>query len=377
MSKPNRLIKLTRNLIKINSENPPGNEKAIAEYVCNFLKKFKYWPSIVEFSPYRSNVVCTIKSNNSLKRLLLTPHLDTVPAGKGWKIPPFTGKIKANKIYGRGASDCKANVAISLEVLAQLKEAKINLKNLDIIFTATADEETGSDLGLSPLLKKMLPLDYALVLDGSNFAITYAQKGLLHLRVHMFGKKAHGAFPERGINAILLSVKVIQHIKKWIEVLNKKDKAAHVTLNIGKIEGGEKVNIVADSCSMDLDFRFAIDKNLKYFLRQIKGIVAKISKKFSLEVLAFQSPVEMSKKNILINTLKTSLRAKGIAPYMEVSRGATVLNFLADKKITSCVFGCASKKQAHATDEYIEIPHLKKGVAVLKDFLIKLDTYFS
>ena len=146
-------------------------------------------------------------------------------------------------------------------------------------------------------------------------------------------------------------------------------------LNVGKIEGGEKVNIVADRCSIDVDIRFAENKKLNYFLSQIRKIVSRTSKKFSIKVLAFQLPVKMSPKNILITNLKASLKSKGIASHLIVCKGATVLNFLADKKITSCVFGCASRRQAHATDEYIQIPHLKKGVAVLKDFLLRLDSH--
>ncbi|MBN2120578.1 MAG: ArgE/DapE family deacylase [Candidatus Omnitrophica bacterium] len=373
MKRRDRVINLTQNLIRINSENPLGSERDIAEYICKFLKRFGYKPRIVEFVPGRSNVTCLIKSRNSLKRILISPHLDTVPAGPGWKVPPFSGKILKRKIYGRGASDCKGNLAVTLAVLASLRKQRIVFDNLDIIFAATADEETGSLVGFKPLLKRIKPLDYALVLDGSNFEITYAQKGLLHLRIIIYGKKAHGAYPERGVNAIDKAAKALIKINEWAVSVNRLYRKAELSVNAGRIEGGQKVNIVADKCIIDLDFRFSLNKDTRFFTDKLRKLIKKVSKNFRLDVLNFQRPAETCPDNILIKTLKSSLRSKNINPVMQVCKGATVLNFLTEKKIPSAVFGFSSKKQAHATDEYIEIANLKKGVVLLKDFLTRLD----
>jgi len=373
MNKTDRIVKLTQQLIRINSENPPGNEESLAVFVCKFLEKFKYRPRIVEFAPRRSNVLCTLKSKKSIKRILLSPHLDTVPAGEGWRMPPFEGEILRNKIYGRGASDCKSNLAVALDVLARLKEAGPVLENLDVIFAATADEETGSSLGFKPLLKRILPLDYALVLDGRDFEIVYAQKGLLHLRINIFGRKAHGASPRKGRNAIKQAMRVYKDIEDWLRAVNKNDRKARFSVNIGKVAGGEKVNIVADRCSMDLDFRFAKEVKMKYLLAKIRKLISKAAREFSLEVLAFQNRVTVSRENILARALRASLRRRALSPKMEVCKGATVLSFLAEQNIPALIFGFASRDQAHVTDEYIEIPNLKKGSQVLRDFLIMLD----
>ena len=370
----NRVSGFTQDLIRIDSQNPPGNERAVAEYVFGILKQAGYNPQIIEFSPRRSNLVCMVKSEKSLKRLLVSPHLDTVPAGEGWSIPPFSGRIKSGRIYGRGASDCKGNLAVSLEVLLRLKEEGSDLYNLDIVFAATADEETGSSLGFKPLLKRLPRLDYGLVLDGSNFQVTYAQKGLLHLRLNIFGKASHGAYPERGDNAVTKAMRSFENIEAWVRAFNRLyRKKAKLTLNIGRIRGGSKVNMVPDECLLDLDFRFMLDIRLKDILRQLRGVIKKEAKRFSLEVLAYQPPVEVSRDNPLADSLRGALRKNKIPCKFIVCKGATVLNFLADSKVPSFVFGFSSSSQAHCRDEYIRVADLNKGADVLKDLLIRLD----
>ena len=94
-----RVIRLTQDLIKINSENPGGDESRIARYVYKFLRKYDYNARCLEFAPKRTNVVCRIRSRHSRKKLLLSPHLDTVPAGGGWKVGPFSGRMIKNRIY--------------------------------------------------------------------------------------------------------------------------------------------------------------------------------------------------------------------------------------------------------------------------------------
>jgi succinyl-diaminopimelate desuccinylase len=121
-----RLITLTRQLIHINSENPPGDESKIAEFVKNYLNALGIKAKIRQFKKGRSNVIAIIKGRNIKKSLLITPHLDTVPAGKSWKKDPFGARIEKNKIYGLGATDCKGNLACALEAINSICEDKIN-----------------------------------------------------------------------------------------------------------------------------------------------------------------------------------------------------------------------------------------------------------
>jgi succinyl-diaminopimelate desuccinylase len=95
-----RLIKLTRHLIGINSENPPGGEKRIADFLRRYLQGLGIRAKIYEFKKGRSNLVAYLPCAGRKKSLLITPHLDTVPAGKSWSLDPFSARIKKGRIYG-------------------------------------------------------------------------------------------------------------------------------------------------------------------------------------------------------------------------------------------------------------------------------------
>ena len=76
-----RLIKLTRKLVQIDSQNPPGDEREIARFVADYLKRLGVNSKVYEFKKNRPNIIAVIKGG-SPKSLLITPHLDTVPAGR-------------------------------------------------------------------------------------------------------------------------------------------------------------------------------------------------------------------------------------------------------------------------------------------------------
>ena len=202
-----RLIKLTQNLIQINSENPNGNEYEIACWVKAYLEKIGVPARLYEFRPKRTNVLAVLPGIERKKSLLITPHLDTVPAGTAWKQEAFAARIKGKKLYGLGATDCKGNLACAMEVINSLIEEKIKL-GFDLVFAATANEESGSDFGLITLLDKgILKPTVAVVLDADDFEVVVTQKGLMHLKIIIAGKKAHGAYPWLGVNAIDIGIR--------------------------------------------------------------------------------------------------------------------------------------------------------------------------
>lgn len=368
-----RLINLTRKILSIESENPPGNEYRLAMFVKKELSSLGLKVKTYEFAKNRPNVVGLLKGKSSRGSILLSPHLDTVPAGRGWKFNPYAGIIRAGKIYGRGATDCKGNLASGLEALRSLVEDKIKL-NKDIIFAATVDEESGSDKGIIPLIKKgVLRPGSCLILDSDSFDIIVAQKGLIHFKVKIFGKKAHGAYPWLGINAIEIAAEIIQELKKYKFQYKRHSFLKPPTINIGTIKGGDKVNMVADYCEFEVDLRFLPRMDAGKLLRDIKDIIKKKSKKFKLEINGLQKPCEMQSKHPLIKALlkannKFAKRAK-----LKGSEGATVISFFREKKIPAVATGFGCEGQAHTTNEFVKIDDLFKGAKVLVEFLKEFD----
>ena len=369
MVRKQRLIKLIRELISIDSQNPPGNEAKIGSFVQKILLGLGLKSRIYEFRPGRSNVVAVLKGKSSKHKLLLTPHLDTVPAGTSWKMPVFDGLIRKDKIYGLGATDCKGNLAAMLEALNSITEDGL-VFDYDIVIAATADEESGSDLGLIPLIeRKILKVHAALVLDADDFEIVVTQKGLLHLKVRIRGKKAHGAYPWLGNNAIDMAVRVLADLKTQKKKFAP-DRYLHgPTVNIGTICGGDKVNVVADWCEFELDFRFLPGTNEKALLKNLKNTLAKYSKKFSIEVQGIQAPYQIDTKHPLVSSLERAMKNLKIKPRISGSEGATVITIFQDQNIPAIATGFGKEGCAHIADEYASLSSLAKGAEVLVEFL--------
>ncbi|MFA5092372.1 MAG: M20 family metallopeptidase [Candidatus Omnitrophota bacterium] len=364
-----RLIKTFQELISLDSQNPPGNEIKIANFVSSYLKDLGLKVKTYTFSKNRPNVLATLAGKNRKGSLLLTPHLDTVPAGDSWKNAPLKAKIVGDKIYGLGATDCKCNLAALMEAVHVLVEDKIKL-DYDLVFAATADEESGSDLGLIPLLKRnILKVDAAVVLDADDFEIVITQKGLMHLRVKIYGKKAHGAYPWLGVNAIDIAAKIINDLGRQNKIYSKHRYLHPPTVNVGTIKGGDKVNVVSGWCEFELDFRFLPGSTEKALLRNLKKIITKYTKNYKIEIQGIQDPYYINPKHPLVNNLVSAMKKIKIKPRISGSEGATVITFFKEKNIPAIATGFGVEGCAHIADEYTSLDNLYKGARVLVEFL--------
>ncbi len=368
MANKKRLIKTIQKLISIDSQNPPGDESRVAGFVSRYLRRLGLNVKTLSFKAKRDNVIAVLKGESD-KSLLITPHLDTVPAGKNWRQDPFTGKIRGDKIYGLGATDCKGNLASALEAIHSLVESGVTLK-YNLVFAATSDEESGSKLGLIPLLeRKILKVDAAVVLDADDFEIVVTQKGLMHLKVRIKGKKAHGAYPWLGVNAIDIAAKIITDLKS--EKINYKQNRylRQPTLNVGTISGGDKVNVVSDWCEFELDFRFLPGTSEKQLLRNLKRTIRRYSRDFKIEIQGVQDPYYINPKHPLVAQLARAMRRVKVCPRISGSEGATVITFFKTRNIPAVATGFGREGCAHIADEYARISNLHKGARVLVEFL--------
>ena len=373
-----RLISLTQKVISINSENPPGNELELARFIQKDMESLGLQVKAYEFAKGRPNIVAVLRGSlprreAQKKAIMITPHIDTVPFGRGWKFPPLSGHISKGRIYGRGASDDKGNLAACMEVMRSLVEDGVQLKK-DIIMAATVDEETGSSYGIVPLLEKMaVKPSLALVMDSDEFDTIIAQKGLIHARVQIFGKKAHGAYNWRGVNAIEIAAKVISKLKRIRFKYDRHCLLRAPSINIGTIKGGDKVNMVADFCEFSVDLRFLPGMRPKGILAEIKAAINSITDKFRLEVDNIQSPYELDRKNSYLNCYLKVAKQIGIVPEVKGSEGATVITFFKKHKIPAFATGFGAHGTAHTENEYIFINSLYKGGLLLERFIKEYD----
>ena len=213
----------------------------------------------------------------------------------------------------------------------------------------------------------------ALILDSDEFDTIIAQKGLIHCRVKLFGKKAHGAYNWRGINAIEASARIISDLKKHKFFYKKHPLLRPPTLNIGTIKGGDKTNIVADHCEFSVDARYLPGMNPKDILADFRRIIQKEIGKFKIEIDDIQYPYEIDPAHALVKCYASSARQLKVTAQLKGSEGATVISFFKKKGIPAIATGFGAHETAHITDEFAKIETLYKGVMVLERFVKDYD----
>jgi len=206
-------IAFLRDLIRFDTTNPPGNELPAAQYIADVLRQEGIQPLVLESAPGRGNVVARLSGDGSAGALLLMSHLDVVPAvAKEWEHPPFAAEVANGYIWGRGAVDTKQLTAMELAIVLALKREDVPLRR-DVVFAATADEETGGAMGMEWLVKNhadLLDCQYA-INEGGGFGLDLGsqrfyvcqtgEKGVCWMKFTAHGMPGHGSIP-KGNNAV-------------------------------------------------------------------------------------------------------------------------------------------------------------------------------
>jgi acetylornithine deacetylase/succinyl-diaminopimelate desuccinylase-like protein len=231
----NETIQILQDLVRIDTTNPPGNEIRAAEWIHNHLAKEGIDSEVIESAPGRGNVISRLKGQGAGPSLLLLSHIDVVPSQdiEKWEVPPFSGELKKDStgdlyIWGRGALDTKCATAAQLITFHRLYREGIKPKG-DIVFAATADEESGGHFGAGWLVENKLELIKAdnVVTEGGgqllpvktktpNYTIQISEKGIYWTRVKTRGSAGHGSMPGPAKEmAIIKMMKVIEKISRY------------------------------------------------------------------------------------------------------------------------------------------------------------------
>lgn len=148
------VTEILRDLVRMDTTNPPGNELACARYLADLLTPAGIEARIIEPAPGRGNLIARWRGAGESRPLMLMGHLDVVAAdAHEWKRPPFEGTIEHRYLWGRGATDNKQMVAIAAAILLALAGEGRRLKR-DIVLAATADEEKGGRYGMGWLAQR-------------------------------------------------------------------------------------------------------------------------------------------------------------------------------------------------------------------------------
>jgi succinyl-diaminopimelate desuccinylase len=249
-------VKLTKELVRFNTINPPGAEGACAERLASLLEDAGFAVDLVPFGDERAQLLARIGDAHTRLPLGFTGHLDTVPLGaQPWTVDPFAAEIVDGKLYGRGSSDMKSGVAAFVTACIALADRLGRTPG--VVLVITAGEETGCS-GADALADGKMPLPQIgalVVAEPTGNRPLVGHKGALWLEAVATGITAHGSMPERGINAVHKAARAVTALQDFDFNLARHDVLGKATLNVGTIHGGLNINSVPDRAVVGIDIR--------------------------------------------------------------------------------------------------------------------------
>ncbi|MGN1333515.1 MAG: M20 family metallopeptidase [Anaerovoracaceae bacterium] len=359
--------KIISEMIKIPSYSfMEEQEKEIAFYVKSFFDKEGIPCKVEVLKGDRYNVTAVLKGTGNGKSLMLSGHLDTVPAYDMENA--FSGTIEDGKVFGRGACDMKGPLAAMMVAMAAIHRSGIKLSG-DVYFTGVADEEEKGQ-GVAHLIENGPYADGVIVGEPTNLKIAPGHKGLEWIEVAFKGKKVHGGRQKEGINAIEMASRFVNKIyEEYVPVLNSREDPVlgAPTINVGTIEGGDQPSTVPDRCVIKLDRRMVPSETIEQVYSELRELGEKLHEedtRFSCVIrdvfegsnLLPHHPFVTEETDPLMISLKKAFTAQEKEIVMEPFPAWTDAGFIADNTKSSCiVMGPGKLEVAHSVDEYIKI----------------------
>lgn len=248
--------KILCDLIRLDTSNPPGNERLAAEYLQALFTAEGICCRLKDLGANRANILAQVGDGRS-PVLLFNGHLDVVKAvADEWSFPPFEAVIQDGRCYGRGSCDMKAGIAAMCAAAIYINRNCKNLRGtLRLLFVA---DEEDANLGLHAYLKESKDLpDYAVIGEPTENKIAIAHKGVARYYIDLLGEAQHAALPTMGDSSVIQAAKVVLALEKWNKELQKQvhKVLSPPSLAITKIEGYEKDNIIPAKTRLLTDYR--------------------------------------------------------------------------------------------------------------------------
>lgn len=376
-----KVVMLTKKFVQFDTQNPPGKEKELAQYVEEYLRSLGLKTELLDFLPNRPNLFAEYKVNDKGKKFLFDGHLDTVPVGNSslWTVDPFSGTLKEGKIFGRGAADMKGSIAAFVHALETLIDSGVEL-NGSVHMLLTSDEEI-SALGTREFLKKGYSADASIVGEPSCLEVNVAHKGVARWRLKTLGKSTHASTPEEGVNAIYKMAKVLNELEKLAKSYSMSSRQHPLlgkpTLNVGTIVGGTKDNIVPDFCEITIDRRLLPGDRVEEVEREFNQLLSRLasddpSLKFELKLYHSHNPAETPPNHPFVILANLCVeKVLGERRPVKGFQATTEMSHLVEAGIPSIILGAGDIKVAHTVDEYVLVDELVNCAKIYALILLK------
>lgn len=249
------VLELTRELVRTETINPPGDESRTADIVGARLEAAGLAVERQPLAEGRDSLVARWPGGDGRPSLCLTAHLDTVPLGRAeWSHEPLAGEVDGDRLYGRGSSDMKGGLAAI--VIAAERVAALGRGQAGLELVLCAGEETGCE-GAQALTRSgaLGEVGAVLVAEPTSNYPCVAHKGVVWLDATASGRSSHGSMPHLGDNAVYKLARAIGELEGFDFGGPEHELLGAPTLSVGTIAGGANINSVPDWAMAGIDVR--------------------------------------------------------------------------------------------------------------------------
>jgi glutamate carboxypeptidase len=366
-----RLQEMLATLRRFVTSESPSLEKAAADHCCGLIAE-EWWKLDVRVErlaqKHRGDhlrVTYSPDQSQSAGQLLVLGHYDTVYSVGTMAKMPF--RISSGKAYGPGTFDMKAGIVQAIFALQVLRQCNVTSRKR-VVFLWTSDEEIGSESSRKLIETEARRSDAVFVLEpsfGPRGLLKTARKGVGQAELIVHGRASHaGLAPQEGINAIHELAQQLTRIEKW------NDHRQGVTINADVIQGGTRVNVIAERARAVLDLRALRISDMRKLERRLCAL-RPIHKGARVEVTGgFDRPPLERKVSAALFA-----RAKSLAKQMNLSLGECTVGGGSDGNFTAALgiptldgFGAVGDG-AHSSHEHVVINTMPARAALLAALL--------
>jgi acetylornithine deacetylase/succinyl-diaminopimelate desuccinylase-like protein len=309
-------------LIRIDTVNPPGNERPAQELIANHLHDAGLECELLGVVAERPNLIARLRGERSGPTLCYLGHVDTVLANADeWSVDPWSGELRDDFVWGRGALDMKGQVACEVAAVASLARAGWRPDAGDLLLVSVCDEEAGSAFGARWLCEEVpekVRCDW-LINEGAGeriefgarslYSICTAEKGVFRFELETQGRAGHASIPRIGENALLKMVSLLSRLDgrqpafdkypeaeeslaalletavgppeaalKEVEAVEPRlamllEPVLGVTLSPTMIRASEKENVIPSRCSVLVDCRVPPGFGAEHVKRRVSELL--------------------------------------------------------------------------------------------------------
>jgi acetylornithine deacetylase/succinyl-diaminopimelate desuccinylase-like protein len=316
-----RTTQLLQRLIRFNTVNPPGNERAAQEFLKEVLEGAGFSCELLAAVPGRPNLVARLRGAADGPRLCLLGHVDTVLANPDeWTVGPWSGELRDGCVWGRGALDMKSQVAAEAAAVEALAGEGWRPEAGELLLVFTCDEEAGADHGARWLCEEQADkvrcdmvvnegAGEVFAFDGRRvYGVCVAEKGVFRFTLTTAGRAGHASIPRIGDNALVKMAPVLEALRDGrpayersaepdaflralgldpsdlptaVQAVEEKDPRVAillepmlgVTLTPTMMSASEKVNVIPSRAELKVDCRVPPELGAEHALRRIREVI--------------------------------------------------------------------------------------------------------